>query len=486
MRQITLFLVLMILSSKGFSQGMCEGQQVVPVQTFNQCDNNPWVLVFEDNFDGNSLDLLKWNIVTGVPRDLNFEKQKAWHKPENIVVDNGILKIVSKRESQYNMPVVTSWNPYTVKYENFDYTSGEIWTKSTFPFGKIEARIKIPKGKGFWPAFWMFGGSPVYNEIDIFEFWENSTTDHNMTVHYDFDKDGNPSMCLSDYTGVDYSQDFHTFTLTWEKNEIKWYVDGSLKRTDYRYYTILGQITGCTINAWNQYVMNKIYPKDPMAIILNTAIEYGNGKDPDGSTPFPSQLEVDWVRYYQKKPCQDVNITDASQFPLSNQVYNVIVGEDVNINCNFTVQSGQQLEIVAKNSITLEAGFSAEAGSNFTARIEPTVCGSTLKSASFENEQDSVLSIKNTGDINSSEMTSSINVYPNPNDGSFIIDFGMNNNQDFVLRITDMAGKLIYSIDKIETSTFSVNLNNNSKGTYILYLFNNKSNEAITHKIILK
>jgi hypothetical protein len=290
---------------------------------------------------------------------------------------------------------------------------------------------------------------------------------------------------------VDFSQDFHIFTLTWEKNEIKWYVDGVLKRTDYRYYTILGQITGCAINAWNEYVMNKIYPKDPMAIILNTAIECGvdkngNNKAPDNLTPFPSQLEVDWVRYYQRKPCQDVNITDASQFPLSDQVYNVIVGEDVNVNCNFTVQSGQQLEIVAKNSITLEAGFSAETGSTFSARIEPTVCGSTLKSVSIENGQDSVLSAKNIDNLNITEKTSNILVYPNPNDGSFVIDFGTNNNKDFVLRITDMSGKLIYSIDRIETTTFLVHLNNNFKGTYILYLFNNKSNEVITHKIILK
>lgn len=474
----------MIISSKGFSQGMCEGQQVVPIQTFNQCDNNPWVLVFEDNFEGNSLDLSKWNIVTGVPRDMNFEKQKAWHKPDNIVVENGILKIVSKRESQYNMPVVTSWNPYTVKYENFDYTSGEIWTKSTFPFGKIEARIKIPKGKGFWPAFWMFGGSPVYNEIDIFEFWENSTTDHNMTVHYDFDKDGNPSMCLSDYTGVDFSQDFHTFTLIWEKNEIKWYVDGSLKRTDYRYYTISGQIIGCTVNAWGQYVMNKIYPKDPMAIILNTAIETGS-KAPNTNTPFPSNLEVDWVRYYQRKPNIDVNITDASQFPLSNQVYNVIVGKDVNINCNFTINSGQQLDIVAKNSITLNAGFSAEAGSVFSARIEPA-SGTTLKSAVVDNQLDSVMSLSKTDDINSIEKTTDILVYPNPNDGSFVIDFGMKNSQDYVLRITDMTGKIIYSVGEIETATLNLDLSDNPKGTYILYLLNSKSNEAITHKIILK
>ena len=397
------------------SQTICEGQQVVPIETFNQCDNNSWVLTFEDNFDGNNLDLSKWNVATGIPRDPYFEKQKAWHKPENVVVENSFLKIISKKETLLNQ-CFDKWINDSMQHfcSDFEYSTGEIGTKSKFEYGKFEARIRIPKGKGFWPAFWLFGGSPVYNEIDIFEFWDNSTSDHNMTVFYDFDGDGNASMCLTDYDGTDYSQSFHIFTLIWKKNKIEWYVDGNLKRTDYRYYTILGKTTGCTINAWSQYILNKIYPKDPMAIILNTAIQTGTYK-PDNSTTFPAQMEIDWVRYYQRKPCQDINITDASQFPLSNQVYNVIVGKNVNINCNFTIQSGQQLEIVAKNSITLEPGFNAELGSTFTARIEPTVCGSVLKSASIENGQDFNELINNKSIINEAVTSSDVLIYPNPN-----------------------------------------------------------------------
>lgn len=51
-----------------------------------------------------------------------------------------------------------------------------------------------------------------------------------------------------------------------------------------------------------------------------------------------------------------------------------MVGRNVAINCTFTVPSGQQLDVVAGNSVTLGAGFSAEAGSVFNLRIEPTVC----------------------------------------------------------------------------------------------------------------
>ena len=220
------------------------------------------------------------------------------------------------------MPVATSWEPYTEKRENFDYSTGEIWTKNAFTYGKFEARIKIPKGKGFWPAFWLYGGNPVWNEIDIFEFVENNTTKHIMTNHYDYDKDGKDNMCNTNYKGKDFSQDFHIYTLIWEKDKIQWFVDGILKRTDLRYYTFLGQITDCSIDAFHEYILNKIYPTNPMALILNTAIECGLDKNnksklPDSSTPFPSQMEVDWVRCYTRATSPDI-VPNISFYPNPN------------------------------------------------------------------------------------------------------------------------------------------------------------------------
>lgn len=376
---------LIILTIKVNAQYPCQGgQNVMFGAAFNQCNNNPWVLVFEDNFNGNGLDLSKWRPETGVPRDLNFESQKAWHKPENVVVENGLLKIISKRETLNNMPVVTSWDPYTVKYENFDYTSGEIWTKFKFAYGKFEARVKIPRGKGFFPAFWTFATGP-WNEIDIFEFKNEKTLGfydssllskvHQMTLHYDYDANGVGNSCNTHYTGADFSQDFHIFTVIWEKDKIEWYMDGYLKRRDCRYYTLDGMETGCIINSYIPYSKKLIYPQDPMAIIFNTAIQ--NGSDsPDALTPFPSQMEIEWVRYYKRisNPCQDVIITNASQFPLDNQLFNAMVGKNIVINCTYTVTSGQQFDIVAGNSVTLGTGFSAESGSVFNVRIEPTVC----------------------------------------------------------------------------------------------------------------
>ena len=381
----------MIYSSIINGQTICEGQQVVPVETFNLCNTDPLVLVFEDNFDGNNLDLSIWEIRDWAEGALYGSGGAAqeFNTLDNAIVSNGTLKIVAKDETVQRKAV--SWLPDNEilsdglpNLRTYYYTSSNIWTKSKFHYGKYEARIKIPKGKGFWPAFWMFGDDPNYNEIDVFEFWNEYdawgnfdpsklSKIHHMTMHSDFDGDGNKSMCPTKYSGVDFSQDFHVFTLIWEKNKIEWYVDGILKRTDYRYYTILGQATGCIINEWGEYILNKIYTNDPMAIILSLAIQSGSNS-PNSLTPFPSQLEVDWVRYYRRCPCQDINLTDASQFPLDNQLYNAIVGENVIINCNYNISPGQQLEIVAKNNIILGPGFNVEFGSVFRARNDATVC----------------------------------------------------------------------------------------------------------------
>jgi len=407
------FIFLMICSSIIYAQTLCDGVPFVSLGTFNVCNTDPWVLVFEDNFNGDSLDLSKWSY--GWRNLYCNDEQQYYTSGDNIEVSNGTLKLIAKRDTIYARAV--DWLPddeilycgLTNRGQNaryFYYTSGNIQTIRTFSYGKFEARIKIPKGKGFWPAFWMFGGDPVYNEIDVFEFVNENDNEgnydssklskvHHMTIHYDFDGDGNKSQCATKYTGVDFSQDFHVFSLIWDENKIEWYVDGILKRTDYKYYTTLLQPTGCTINANMIYILNKIYTKDPMYIILNLAIQSGSNS-PNSSTPFPSQMEVDWVKYYQRNPCQDVNIADASQYPLD------------------------------------------------------------------------------------------IKIFPNPNEGSFIVDFGSKDYRNYNIAVTDMEGKLIKSFKELNSSTLNIDLSDNTKGVYVLYLLNNQDKNIITHKIILQ
>jgi beta-glucanase (GH16 family) len=486
-----------------FCQVLCDYFVASPIQNYYICDDNPWVLVFEDDFNGNELDQKNWSPITGVPRDVEFTSQKAWHKPENIEIENGVLKIISKEELLNNMPVVISWDPLIIIYENFNYSTGEIWSKYNFGYGAFEARIKIPKGKGFWPAFWTYGENPTHNEVDIFEFWNESdiwnnydpsklAKVHNMTVHHRYYAYPESKMCHTDYAANDFSQDFHIFTVIWDFDKLQWFVDGDLKRTDYLWYFINGQTIGCLLEAFHEYKFNTIYPLGAMAIVLNVAIqygydEYGNNREPDESTPFPSQMEVDWVKYYQRKPCQNINIIDAAQYPLSDEDFNVIVGEDVTINCNYEVQSGQQLRIIAKNSIKLLNGFKVEPSSSFTTKLDATLCNSnSLNSLLVEENDDSTYKDTQLEKILSTSASSSVNIFPNPSNGNFTIDFGNKDYKNYMLMIFDISNRLMYSNEKINEKILHLNPNFLSKGIYFLNLINIETNETITKKLIIQ
>lgn len=368
-------------SSNIYSQP-CEGQTIFLTEPFH-CNLDPWVLVFEDNFDGDILDLSKWDYGPRI-RYCNNEQQ-YYTSGNNIEISNGTLKLVAKEETLW-AKAVDWWDDNDslfcgVDYKGqnarwFYYTSGNIKTTKKFPHGRFEAKVKIPTGKGLWPAFWTYDGAHVYNEIDIFEFWGSppeQSSRHRMNIHYDYG-DGRKD-CATKYNGTDFSQDFHIFGLIWDENKIEWYVDGVIKRTDTRLYYTNGQpVTVCPIPQ-GPYIKNTIYTMDPMRIILNLAIQ-SSDYAPDISTPFPIYMEVDWVRHYQRHSFQDLHITDATQFPICDQLFNVMVGENISINCSYIVQSGQHLEILAGSSITLGPGFIAESGSTISARMEQIVCNS--------------------------------------------------------------------------------------------------------------
>lgn len=495
---------------------LCEGEQIMPNVTFNQCNSAPWVLVFEDHFNSDGLDLTKWKLpYQGVIRDTLFESAKQWLAntgttpsipiDQNIQVNNGTLKIITRKENpQIEGTFVVDWDtePPKTKTSFFKYSSGEINTKWNFPYGKIEARIKIPKGKGFWPAFWTFAGYP-WNELDIFEFWNENdifhhydpsklSKVHHMTSHYDYDGDGNESLCGTRYTGFDFSQDFHIFTLIWQPNTITWYVDGMLKRADYRYYTILIQPAGCIIHAYTPYIKNKIYPVDPMSIILGLGIQHRNNNEPDETTPFPSQVEIDWVRYYQRNACTNINITNASQFPLYDNLFNVMIGINVEINCNYNIQSNQYLKILSKQDIKLKPGFHSKHGSEFHAIIRSSICNEMLTANSIDHpityEVDNNGYFKRGNQL--ANLTRNLNdnltVFPNPCNGAFLINFGERNHNHYNVEILNSYGIIVKVFNKITSSILNVNMTDFTKGLYFVRLNNTETYEVSYYKIILQ
>lgn len=373
MERLNILFIVFFCLENIFSQPITCPKDAIFLPGMPPCNNGNYYLAFEDNFDGNSLDPTKWSPITGVPRDNDFDLQKAWHLPENIEVSNGTLKIVSKKLSApYTGTWVTDWttNPHTTKTSTFDYTTGEIWTHKTFDYGKYEIRCRIPEGKGFWPAFWTYGG-PGWNEIDIFELHGDETNRFTCNTHHDYDGDGSSENCSYAKNNVADFTDWHIFTCIFDFDKITWLIDGVTIRVLYRYSTLTGAAIECGENvAYGTYFQEVSFPMESMHIILNTAIQSGS-EAPDASTVFPGIFEIDYVRFYIKSeqaPCDGclnhIVYKNTDQIPPITRTSNYIHAGD-----NVTVKNGQDVSFKSP-SIELLSGFLVEPGSNFQATPE--------------------------------------------------------------------------------------------------------------------
>jgi len=174
------------------------------------------------------------------------------------------------------------------------------FSKRDFLYGRIEARIKVPSTKGIWPAFWMlpsdweYGGWPISGEIDVMESINTATTIYG-TIHF-----GTPYGSIGDsYTdgGTNFSDDFHIYRLDWEQDVMRWYVDDvNTPGTSYLTQWYTGWYSSGAPG--NDYA-----PFDKrFHILLNVAVGGNWPGPPDGSSVFPQQMVVDWIRVYRKLP----------------------------------------------------------------------------------------------------------------------------------------------------------------------------------------
>ena len=251
--------------------------------------NYPY-MSWQDEFDGTSVESARWafDIGTGTQYGLtgwgNNELQYYTNRSQNASVSNGTLKITALKEN----------------YGGQSYTSARLKTQGLFSQagGRFEIRAALPTGQGFWPAIWMmpasdtYGGWAASGEIDIMEARGQQPDRVNGAIHYG---DSWPNNTWSESTRVlpagQTISSFHTYALEWDtagSPALRWYVDDVLYATK---------------TAW--WSSGGAYPAPfdkPFHMLLNLAVGGNYVGSPNGSTPFPATMQVDYVRVSTAAP----------------------------------------------------------------------------------------------------------------------------------------------------------------------------------------
>lgn len=230
-------------------------------------------LIFAEEFNySGAPDDSKWTYDTGAGGWGNNESQHYTTRPENVIVENGMLKITARKEA----------------YEGASYTSARLKTQGKFAFtyGKVEVRAKLPEGGGTWPAIWMLGsnissvGWPASGEIDIMEHVGNNPGKIISAIHTPSSHGNTQNKAVT--TVEDPASEFHVYAMEWTPEKLEFSIDGDI------HYT------------YNPATKNSsTWPFDAdQFIILNIAVggTLGGKIDPDFNS---GTMVVDYVRVYQ-------------------------------------------------------------------------------------------------------------------------------------------------------------------------------------------
>ena len=243
-----------------------------------------WLLAWSDEFDKDTIDANNWNFQVVEAGRFNEEWQRYANSSTNAYIDEDCLVIKAIHESD--------------EHGINQYSSARLHTanKYSFKYGKIAARIKLPKGPGIWPAFWMLGANidenggdtpwPQSGEIDILELYgskDDAVVEGNL--HYADQSGAHALMGAVAYKldhGI-FADSFHIFELEWSKDSIAWLVDGKQYAT-----------TSISAQELSEF-------HNDFFILMNLAVGGTYAGYPDSTTTFPQYMYIDWVRVYRKE-----------------------------------------------------------------------------------------------------------------------------------------------------------------------------------------
>lgn len=251
-----------------------------------------YTLVFAEEFDTGALDPTVWNTSYLWGTDIIINQEEQYYVDVNNEPNFGYNPFVLDGETLTIRSIKTP-PELSDKALGQPYLSGVITSYDSFKFtyGYVEARAKLPRGRGFWSAFWLLNAYYVDRkpEIDIMEHIGHDPDLVFHTYHY-YDEEGNlRSTESSGSSGVDYTEDFHVFSVEWKPGTAIFYVDGVERH----------RISDSKMSSQEMY------------IIANTAIGGWWPGSPDETTRFPGEYTIDYIRAWQKNtPFNDVIFDD--------------------------------------------------------------------------------------------------------------------------------------------------------------------------------
>ncbi len=260
-----------------------EEEMVSQNKEINDWEIEGWNIVWQDEFDKDSLDLTKWSREIGGHGWGNNELQFYTDSDSNSYVENGNLILKAQVVPQ------GIGSSKGLRY----YSSARLRTygKGDWKYGRIEVKAKVASGQGIWPAIWMlptdwlFGGWPSSGEIDIMEHVGYDLGVVHGSVHTEAYNHKINTQRSSARKIANVDTEFHVYSIIWDKDKISFFID------DVQYFLFENDQQG-------NY---KTWPFDQrFHLLINIAVGGDWPGNPDNSTNFPRKMLVDYVRVYEK------------------------------------------------------------------------------------------------------------------------------------------------------------------------------------------
>lgn len=236
-------------------------------------------LIFDDEFNGSQLDSRHWSTCFWWGKQgctIATNNELEWYQPSQVTVTDGAVRLVAARSAVRDSASGKVY-PFASGMISTGPPPGRGQAKFAFLYGRVEARIRVPDGRGLWPGFWLL---PVDRsslpEIDVMEIIGQRPDELKIHLHYQ-DSDGNEQVVGATRLLRSRPGGWHVYGIDWKPDSLTWLVDGRR----------LLHVSGAAV------------PHVPMYLLANLAVGGDEPGPPSAATRFPSTMEIDWMRIWR-------------------------------------------------------------------------------------------------------------------------------------------------------------------------------------------